>query len=109
MQQVGIVAGKGGNRFDPKGTATRAEAATVLRRFLEIVIDPQAAQGWVQIAVHEKGKPATGWKQIGGRWCYFYADSSVVVNTVIDGRKIARALNEEGVPALKVFYYMAEG
>ena len=39
MQQAGIMAGKGGNRFDPKGTATRAEVATVLRRFVEIVID----------------------------------------------------------------------
>ncbi|MCI9506641.1 MAG: hypothetical protein HFF62_08605, partial [Oscillospiraceae bacterium] len=48
MQQAGIMAGKGGSRFDPKGTATRAEVATVLRRFVEIVIDPQTAQGWMQ-------------------------------------------------------------
>lgn len=40
MQQVGILAGKDGNRFDSKGTATRAEVAAVLRRFVEIVIDP---------------------------------------------------------------------
>ena len=45
MQQAGILAGKANNRFDPKGTATRAEVATVLRRFVEIVIDPQAANG----------------------------------------------------------------
>ncbi len=36
MQQAGIMAGKGGNRFDPKGTATRAEVATVLRRFVRL-------------------------------------------------------------------------
>ena len=45
MQQAGILAGKNGNQFDPKGTATRAEVATVLRRFVEIVIDPQATNG----------------------------------------------------------------
>lgn len=31
-----------------KGAATRAEVATVLRRFVEIVIDPQVANGWQQ-------------------------------------------------------------
>ena len=46
MQQAGILAGKNENKFDPKGTATRAEVATVLRRFVEIVIDPQTANGW---------------------------------------------------------------
>ncbi len=48
MQQAGILARKNENKFDPKGTATRAEVATVLRRFVEIVIDPQAANGWQQ-------------------------------------------------------------
>ncbi|NCE82473.1 hypothetical protein D1156_16135, partial [Neglecta sp. X58] len=114
MQQAGILAGKGGNRFDPKGTATRAEVATVLRRFVEIVIDPQTAQGWMQNhsgswQYLKNGKPVTGWlqddkkwywldsngwmfaggfKQIDGKWYYFYADGSMSVNTVIDGRKI---------------------
>ena len=114
MQQAGIMAGKGGNRFDPKGTATRAEVATVLRRFVEIVIDPQTAQGWMQNhsgswQYLKNGKPVTGWlqddkkwywldsngwmfaggfKQIDGKWYYFYADGSMSVNTVIDGRKI---------------------
>ena len=36
MQQAGILTGKNENKFDPKGTATRAEVATVLRRFVEI-------------------------------------------------------------------------
>ena len=114
MQQAGIMAGKGGNRFDPKGTATRAEVATVLRRFVEIVIDPQTAQGWMQNhsgswQYMKNGKPATGWlqddkkwywldnngwmfaggwKQTDGKWYYFYSDGSMAVNTVIDGRKI---------------------
>lgn len=30
----GIISGKGNNRFDPKGSATRAEAATILRNYL---------------------------------------------------------------------------
>ena len=47
-QQAGITAGKDGNRFDPQGTAARAEAAAVLRRFVEAVIDPQTVQGWTQ-------------------------------------------------------------
>ncbi|RHS21755.1 hypothetical protein DWV69_16210, partial [Clostridium sp. AF12-19] len=99
MQQAGILAGKNGNKFDPKGTATRAEVATVLRRFVEIVIDPQAANGWQQNgsgqwSYYRNGEPvkgwlsddqkwywldkatgmmfAGGWKQIDGKWYYFY-------------------------------------
>ena len=45
MQQAGILAGKTNNCFDPAGTATRAEVAAVLRRFVEIVTDPQTANG----------------------------------------------------------------
>ena len=37
--------GKDGNRFDPQGTATRAEVAAMLRRFLELMIDQSTAQG----------------------------------------------------------------
>ncbi|ODM24960.1 hypothetical protein A7W90_01315 [Clostridium sp. Bc-iso-3] len=33
----GIINGKPGNLFDPKGTATRAEVAAMLHRFLEVV------------------------------------------------------------------------
>ena len=35
LQGIEIVTGKGNNIFDPKGTATRAELATVLIRFIE--------------------------------------------------------------------------
>lgn len=36
MQMAGVLSGKSGNLFDPKGTATRAEVSTVLRRFVEL-------------------------------------------------------------------------
>ena len=115
MQQAGILAGKNENKFDPKGTATRAEVATVLRRFVEIVIDPQAANGWQQNdsgqwSYYRNGEPvkgwlsenqkwywldkvtgvmfAGGWKQIDGKWYYFYTDGSMAVNTTIDGYTI---------------------
>ena len=50
---------------------------TVLRRFVEIVIDP-AAGGWGQNDAgkwlyYENNKPMTGWKQIDGTWYYFDA------------------------------------
>jgi len=35
-QSVGIINGKPGNVFDPKGQATRAEVAAVLMRFIEM-------------------------------------------------------------------------
>ena len=115
MQQAGILSGKNGNKFDPKGTATRAEIATVLRRFVEIVIDPQTANGWQQNdsgqwSYYRNGKPvkgrlsddqkwywldkttgmmfAGGWKQIDGKWYYFYTDGTMAVNTTIDGYTI---------------------
>ena len=111
MQQAGILAGKNENKFDPKGTATRAEVATVLRRFVEIVIDPQTANGWQQNDsgqwnYYRNGESvkgwlseeqkwywldkvtgmmfAGGWKQIDGKWYYFYADGTMAVNTVSD-------------------------
>lgn len=34
MYRAGIIYGKGGNRFDPKGTATRVEVAAMLERFV---------------------------------------------------------------------------
>ena len=115
MQQAGILAGKNGNKFDPKGTATRAEVATILRRFVEIVIDSQTANGWQQNdsgqwSYYRNGKPvkgrlsdaqkwywldkttgmmfAGGWKQIDGKWYYFYTDGTMAVNTTIDGYTI---------------------
>ena len=115
MQQAGVLAGKANNCFDPKGTATRAEVATVLRRFVKIVIDPQTANGWQQNdsgqwSYYRNGEPvkgllsddqkwywldkttgmmfAGGWKQINGKWYYFYTDGTMAVNTTIDGYTI---------------------
>lgn len=115
MQQAGILTGKNGNKFDPKGTATRAEVATVLRRFVEIVIDSQTANGWQQNdsgqwSYYRNGEPVKGclsddqkwywldkttgmmfagsWKQIDRKWYYFYTDGTMAVNTTIDGYTI---------------------
>ena len=32
---------------------------------------------------------ADGWKQLDGKWCYFYADGAMAVNTTIDGYTIS--------------------
>ena len=115
MQQAGVLSGKENNRFDPQGNATRAEAATVLHRFVEIVIDPQSANGWQQNdsgewSYYKDGGPVKGWlsddqkwywldkatgkmfsggwKQIDGKWYYFYADGSMAVSTKVDGYEV---------------------
>ena len=114
IQQAGIMSGKGNNRFGPKDAATRAEAAVVLRRFVEVVIDRDTAGGWGQNDAgrwlyYLDGKPVTGWKQIegkwycfdaaglmeyggwkqiGGKWYYFYPDGSMAADTTVDGYEI---------------------
>ena len=111
MQRAGILAGKDNGRLDPKGTATCAEAAAMLRRFVEITVDPQTANGWTENDsgtrfYRRDGKPVTGWlkeeenwywldnggtpfingwKQIDSKWYYFCSDGKMAVNTVIDG------------------------
>lgn len=79
MQRAGIVKGKDGNRFDPQGNATRAEISVVLRRFVEIVIDPATASGWVKNdsghwLYYKNGKALTGWQTIGTLRYYFNGD-----------------------------------
>ena len=115
MQQAGVLSGKENNRFDPQGNATRAEAATVLHRFVEVIIDPQSANGWQQNdsgewSYYKDGEPVKGWlsddqkwywldkatgkmfsggwKQIDGKWYYFYADGSMAVSTKVDGYEV---------------------
>lgn len=112
IQQTGVINGKTGNLFDPKGNATRAEASTILRRFVELVIDEGTARGWVQNDagqwqyINTNGKAVTGWLnteankywfddkgimaagkwvQVSGKWYYFYSDGKLAVNTTIDG------------------------
>ena len=115
MQQAGVLSGKSNNQFDPKGNATRAEAATVLHRFVEVIIDPQTANGWTQNdsgewSYYQDGERIRGWvfsdqkwywldkttgklfcggwKQIDGKWYYFYADGSMAVSTKVDGYEV---------------------
>jgi hypothetical protein len=40
MQQAGIMMGGNGNKFNPKASATRAEVATMLHRYIKLTIDP---------------------------------------------------------------------
>ena len=42
LRGLGMVAGKGGNVFDPKGTATRAEIATVFVKLIEYLAKAEA-------------------------------------------------------------------
>lgn len=35
LQRQGLISGKPGNQFDPQGTATRAEVAVILQRFIQ--------------------------------------------------------------------------
>ncbi len=113
IQQTGVIVGKENNRFDPKGNATRGEAATILRRFVELVIDEGTARGWVKNDsgqwqyIDAYGKARTGWLtvttgskywfddkavmasgkwvQIQNKWYYFYADGKLAVNTTVEG------------------------
>ena len=79
MQMAGVMNGRDGNRFDPAGTATRAEAAAVLNRYVKLVIDPATAQGWTKNAdghwlYYKDGKILTGWQTVDGMRYYFNGD-----------------------------------
>ena len=70
-QMAVIISGKNSNLFDPQGAATRAEVSAVLRRFVELAISSDTAQGWMmndsgKWMYYENGKPVTGKKNIGG-------------------------------------------
>lgn len=71
MQMAGVMSGKNGNLFDPQGTATRAEVSAVLRRFVELAISSDTAQGWSmndsgKWMYFKDGKPLTGKQDIDG-------------------------------------------
>ena len=57
IQMAGIIQGKSNHLYDPQGTATRAEVSAVLRRFVELAIFNDTAQGWV--------------KNDSGQWMFF--------------------------------------
>ena len=115
IQQAGVLSGRDNNYFDPQGAATRGEAATIIRRFVELIIDEGTARGWVRNDsgtwrfIDTFGRAATGWHtaengerywfgggvmaagawvQIDGRWYYFHADGRLALNTVIDGYEV---------------------
>ncbi len=46
IQMAGIIQGKNNNLYDPRGTASRAEVTAVLRRFVELTVFSDTAQGW---------------------------------------------------------------
>jgi SH3-like domain-containing protein len=71
LQMAGIISSKNGNIFDPQGTATRAEASAMLRRFMKLTISSNAVQGWMRNdsgnwMYYENGQPVTGKKEIEG-------------------------------------------
>lgn len=123
LQQAGILMGSTGNRFNPKGSTTRAEAANMLFRYIKLTIDSDTAQGWAkndagESLYYQDGRKLTGfkelavngsihtfyftkdgilavgkWLQIDGKWYYFNADGTLAKNTVIDGYQV----DEKGV------------
>jgi len=72
VQMAGVLSSKQNNRFDPKGTVTRAEFAAVLRRLVERKLSGETMQGWIrndagQWMYFQNGKPVAGKKVIGGK------------------------------------------
>ena len=86
LQQAGVISGVDNNRFNPKGTATRAEAATILRNFTELVIDTGTAKGWSQnetgqwMYYNQSGKKVTGWLTTSGGSYYFNTNGKLAVS-----------------------------
>lgn len=71
MQMAGVLTGKNSNVFDPQDTATRAEVSALLKRFAELVINGNTADGWMQndsgtLLYYKEGKALTGKQSIDG-------------------------------------------
>lgn len=76
LYQAGIIKGKDGNRFDPLAYVNRAEGSAMLHRFVEIMIDPDTANGWVRNdsghwLYYQAGNILTGWQSIDNLTYYF--------------------------------------
>lgn len=93
LQQAGIIRARKNGLFEPQAAATRAEAAAVLRRFLEASASPSPASGWEKNDAgswlyYKDGAALTGWQALGGSWYYFYEDGALAENTAVDGYEI---------------------
>ncbi len=92
MQQSGIMMGIDGNKFNPKGTATRAEVSAMLSRYIKLTITPETAQGFViddagKYHCYKDGKAMTGKQTINGM-VYFFDESGVLqTGWVKDGNR----------------------
>lgn len=90
MHKAGIISGKDGNIFDPKGKVTLAQGTSALRRLVEVCMDPYGANGWRRndsgtYFYDINGKSITGWLFDEQKWYYFNEDGSMAVNTTVDG------------------------
>ena len=92
MQQSGIMMGVEGNRFNPKGTATRAEVSAMLGRYIKLTITPETAQGFAiddagKYRCYKDGKAMTGKQTLNGM-VYFFDESGVLqTGWVKDGNR----------------------
>ena len=92
MQQSGIMMGIDGNKFNPKGTATRAEVSAMLSRYIKLTITPETAQGFAlddagKYRCYKDGKALTGKQTINGM-VYFFDESGVLqTGWVKDGNR----------------------
>ena len=82
MQQAGIMMGIDGNKFNPKGNATRAEVSAMLSRYIKMMITPETAQGFVlddagKYRYYKDGKVLTGKQTLDGV-VYFFNESGVL-------------------------------
>lgn len=73
MQQAGVMNSKDGNRFDPKGTAIRAQVTAVLHRYVELVIDSATTKGWT--------------KNDSGHWYYYKEGKKLTDRQTIDSQR----------------------
>ena len=92
MQQSGIMMGIDGNKFGPKGTATRAEVSAMLGRYIKLTITPETAQGFVlddsgKYRYYKDGKALTGKQTINGMVYFFDENGVLQTGWVKDGNR----------------------
>ncbi len=86
VQMAGVLTGKDGNRFEPKGTVTRAEASVILERFARTRISTTSyVEGWV--------------RNDSGKWMYYVSGKPVTGSRIIDGKSYV--FDQNGVTAQK--------